>query len=448
MKYSELLMPAGSLTKLKTAIMYGADAVYCGMPDMNLRAATKMTVEELKEGIEFAHNQGKKVYLTLNLFTKNKDIARLPELVKSLNELNPDGVIISDPAVFMYVKEHAPQIKRHVSTQANVCSYETVKFWQDLGADMCVLGRETSFAELVEIKEKCPNIRLEAFIHGAMCMSYSGRCLISNFLADRSSNQGKCAHCCRWHYKVFVKKNGTTQEIEVTNEDQIFLKEDFREDELFEVIEDENGSYIMNSKDLCLMPKLPHILDAGIDCLKIEGRNKTEYYAGIVARTYRMAIDEYKNNPENWSADKYMAELDTLQNRGYTLGFYNGSVTNYDQNYNFTRTLGDYQFAGSIVEWQNDDAIFELRNFIEAGETIEFLAPNGENISHTFIEFEDASDGSITQKVSAGQGKQIRIKGLDKNILPTLTIARKKVVLKEDVQKLIDNAREIFKINQ
>ncbi len=444
MKYSELLMPAGSLTKLKTAIMYGADAVYCGMPDMNLRAATKMTLEELKEGIEYVHAHGKRIYLTLNLFTKNKDIARLPELVKSLNELSPDGVIISDPAVFMYVKEHAPHIKRHVSTQANVCSYETVQFWQNLGADLCVLGRETSFAELVEIKEKCPNIRLEAFIHGAMCMSYSGRCLISNFLADRSSNQGKCAHCCRWHYKVYVKKDGKKQEIEVTSDDKFYLQEDFRPDELMEIIEDENGSYIMNSKDLCLMPKLPEILDAGIDCLKIEGRNKTEYYAGIVARTYRKAIDDYKSNPKSWVAEPYMAELNTLQSRGYTLGFHNGSVTNLDQNYSFTRTLGDYQFAGSIVEWQENDAIFELRNFIEAGETIEFLSPNGDNISHTFQEFEDAIDGTITTKVSAGQGKKIRVRGLDRNILPTLTIARKKIELKPDAQELLDKARGVF----
>ncbi len=445
MKYSELLMPAGSLTKLKTAILYGADAVYCGMPDMNLRAATKMSIEELTEGIEFVRAHGKRIYLTLNLFTKNKDIARLPELVKTLNQLNPDGVIISDPAVFMYVKEHAPHIKRHVSTQANVCSYETVKFWQSLGADLCVLGRETSFEELSEIKTKCPEIRLEAFVHGAMCMSYSGRCLISNFLADRSSNQGKCAHCCRWHYKVYVKKNGKTEEVELTSDDQFFLKEDFREDELMEIIEDENGSYLMNSKDLCLMPKLPQILDAGIDCLKIEGRNKTEYYAGIVARTYRMAIDAYNKDPKSWSAEQYMQELNTLQNRGYTLGFFNGSVTNHDQNYSFTRTLGDYQFAGSIVEWQGNDAIFELRNFIQAGEQIEFLAPNGENIVCNFAEFEDAIDGTITQKVSAGQGKKIRIKGLDKNILPALTIARKKITLNQETQALLNTTREVFK---
>ena len=213
---SELLLPAGSLVKLKTAILYGADAVYAGTPDMSLRTQSKFSMQDIKEGIEFVHAHGKKIYLTLNLYTHNKDVVKLPHFVETLRELKPDGVLVADPGVFLYLKENAPELKRFVSTQANICSYQTVKFWQDLGADLCVLGREVSYDEMAEIRKQCPDIKLETFIHGAMCMSYSGRCLISNFLADRSANQGKCAHCCRWHYKLHLKlKDGTIKDVEI-----------------------------------------------------------------------------------------------------------------------------------------------------------------------------------------------------------------------------------------
>lgn len=457
MRESELLMPAGSLTKLKTAILYGADAVYAGTPDMSLRTQSAFTLEDLKEGIDFVRAHGKRIYLTLNLYTHNKDIEKLPHFVKTIRELKPDGVIMADPGVFRYFREHAPEIKRHISTQANVCSYETVNFWQDLGADLCVLGREVTFAELTEIREKCPNIRLETFVHGAMCMSYSGRCLISNFLANRSANQGKCAHCCRWHYKLNVRlKDGTIKDliIDENNKDlfEFLVEEDFRPGEFIEIMEDERGSYIMNSKDMCLLPRLDKILDLGIESLKIEGRNKTEYYAAIVARTYRKAIDDYREDPKNWDYKKYMGEIDTLQNRGYTLGFFEGELTDIAQNYEYTRTLGDWLFAGSIVEWQGEDAIFELRNHIEKGDWIEFLKPGTfENIRVIFNEFEDAETGEITLKVSAGQGKKIRIKakqfGIEnpKKILPELTIARRPAKLTEENEKLLRNVQEEYK---
>lgn len=449
---SELLLPAGSLVKLKTAILYGADAVYAGTPDMSLRVQSKMSLADIKEGIEFVHARGKKIYLTLNLFTKNADISKLPDFVKTIRELKPDGVIMADPGIFAYFKEFAPEIKRHISTQANVCSYQTVKFWEDLGADLCVLGREVSFAELKEIKKRS-NIKIESFMHGAMCMSYSGRCLISNFLADRSANQGKCAHCCRWHYKIKIRaKDGTIKDIEINEQNkdafEFFLQEDFRPDELYEVIEDEKGSYLMNSKDLCLMPRLDDLLSAGIDSLKVEGRNKTEYYAAIVARTYRQAIDDYYAAPKNWDYKKYMPELDTLQNRGYCLGFHDGQLTNLGQNYEYTRTLGDWQFAGSIVEWQENDAILELRNYIDSGEWIEFLSPNGENIRISFEEFEDAQTAEISNKVSAGQGKQIRIKNMAhlKEKLPQYSIARKPAPISTDNKKMLDNKKNEFEI--
>lgn len=342
----------------------------------------------------------------------NADVSKLPQFVETLRELKPDGVLIADPGVFEYVREHAPELNRFVSTQANICSSLAVKFWQNQGAKLCVLGREVSFSEMKQIRSECPDILLECFMHGAMCMSYSGRCLISNYLADRSANQGKCAHCCRWHYKLHLRlKDGSVKEIEINenNKDafEFLLEEEFRPGEYFEVIEDEHGGYILNSKDMCLMPRLNELLEIGIDSLKVEGRNKTEYYTGVVARAYRRAIDDYYKSPQDWDYRQYMDDLYTLQNRGYCLGFHDGKLTNVSQNYEYTRTLGDWLFAGSIVEWQGDDAVFEIRNYINPGEFIEFLIPGTlENIRLTLNEFEDAESGEFTARVSAGQGKK------------------------------------------
>ena len=458
MKKSELLLPAGSLTKLKTAILYGADAVYAGTPDMSLRTQSKISMDDLKEGIDFVHRHGKKIYLTLNLFMHNRDVEKLPHFVDTLRILQPDGVLIADPGVFKYVKEHAPELNLFVSTQANICSYLSVKFWQEQGAKLCVLGREVTFEEMKEIREKCPDILLECFMHGAMCMSYSGRCLISNYLADRSANQGKCAHCCRWHYKLHIKmKDGTLRELEINEQNkdmfEFLLEEEFRPGEFYEIAEDEHGGYILNSKDMCLLPRLNDLLSIGMDSLKVEGRNKTEYYAGIVARTYRKAIDDYYIDPEHWDWQKYMGELMTLQNRGYCLGFHDGKLTNISQNYEYTRTLGEWLFAGSIVEWQGDDAIFELRNCIEPNEEIEFLSPyNMENIKIRLPQFVDAKTGEITPRVSAGQGKQIRIpaEAFDlnpdevKQKLPQFTIARKKNPLHGENAEMLEHKKAEF----
>lgn len=456
---SELLLPAGSLVKLKTAILYGADAVYAGTPDMCLRAQSKFTLEELQEGINFVHEHGKKIYLTLNLFMHNRDVEKLPTFVETLRQLQPDGVLIADPGVFMYVKEHALELNLFVSTQANICSAQAVKFWQSQGAKLCVLGREVTFEEMKDIRNQCPDILLECFMHGAMCMSYSGRCLISNYLADRSANQGKCAHCCRWHYKLHLRlKDGTIKELEI-NEDnknafEFLIEEDFRPGEYYEIMEDENGGYMLNSKDMCLMPRLPDLLGIGMDSLKVEGRNKTEYYAAIVARTYRQAIDDWYQNPNTWDYTKYMDDLYTLQNRGYCLGFHDGKLTNISQNYEYTRTLGDWLFAGSIVEWQGDDAIFEVRNYIDSGEFIEFLIPNGlNNIRLVLSEFEDADSGEITSKVSAGQNKRIRIRSQSwgkpieeiKKLLPQYVIARKLLPLQGENRQMLDRKKLEFR---
>lgn len=458
MKKAELLLPAGSLVKLKTAILYGADAVYAGTPDMSLRTQSKFTLEDLEEGIAFAHAHGKKIYLTLNLYIHNEEAEKLPQFVATLRRLQPDGVLVADPGVFYYLQEHAPELKRFVSTQANICSWQTVKFWQKMGASLCVLGREVTFAEMREIREKCPDILLECFIHGAMCMSYSGRCLISNFMADRSANKGKCAHCCRWHYKMHLRlRDGTIKEIELNPDNakafEFLLEEEFRPGEYYEVVEDEHGGYLLNSKDMCLMPRLNDILSIGMDSLKVEGRNKTEYYAGTVARAYRQAIDSWYADPQNWDYRKYINDLYALQNRGYCLGFHDGKLTNISQNYEYTRTMGEWLFAGSIVEWQGDDAIMEVRNYINGGEPIEFLIPNSmENLSLTLNEFEDAQSGEITPRVSAGQGKKIRLrpkvwnKPLSevKKLLPQHVIARKFEGLKGENAEMYARKKDEF----
>ena len=455
---AELLLPAGSLVKLKTAVLYGADAVYAGTPDMSLRTQSSFTLEDLQKGINFVHDHGKKIYLTLNLFMHNRDVEKLPHFLDTLRQLKPDGILIADPGVFQYVKDHAPELNRFVSTQANICSWQAVKFWQSQGAKLCVLGREVTFEEMKEIRTKCPDILLECFMHGAMCMSYSGRCLISNYLADRSANQGKCAHCCRWHYKLHLRlKDGTVKEIEINDQNkdmfEFLIEEEFRPGEYFEVMEDEHGGYMLNSKDMCLMPRLNDLLSIGMDSLKVEGRNKTEYYAAVVARVYRQAIDDYYRSPETWDYHKYMDDLYTLQNRGYCLGFHDGKLTNISQNYEYTRTLGEWLFAGSIIEWQGDEAVFEVRNYINKGEFIEFLIPNGlQNLRITFDEFEDADTGAITEKVSARQGKKIRLKAKNfdrpiaeiKKLLPQYVIARKPAQLPEDQQTMLNHKKDEF----
>lgn len=441
---SELLMPAGSLLKMKTAILYGADAVYCGTPDLSLRTKSAFTLEELVEGIEFAHAHGAKVYLTLNLFSHNKDFEKLPRFVDTVKKVSPDGVIIADPGVFQYVKENAPNLELHVSTQANVCSWMTTKFWQDQGAELVVLAREVSFAEMKEIREKCPDVKLEMFVHGAMCMTYSGRCLLSNFMAERGANQGNCAQSCRWKYKLHIKlKDGTVEELEINEENkemfEFLMEEEFRPGEFIPIEEDLRGAYMLNSKDLCLLPKLPEIIDLGIDSLKVEGRHKTNYYAAMVAWAYRQAMDDYRDDPDNWSAEPYMRHLESVQNRGYTIAFHEGRLTNLAHNYDNAKSIAAYEYAGFIREWQGDDMIYEIKNTTESGDLIEFISPKlREPVRVRLQEFEDSETGEKTEKVSAGQNKAIRIpasifEGLDqsklRDLLPTLTVARKKKIL-------------------
>lgn len=412
---SELLMPAGSLAKLKTAVLYGADAVYLGTPDMSLRTKAEFSLEQIQEGIDFAHKFGKRVYLTLNLFSHNKDVPKLEEYVATIRDIKPDGVIIADPGVFQYVKDNASEVPLHISTQSNVCSWLSVKFWKDMGADLCVLAREVSYAELSEIREKCPDIKLETFVHGAMCMTYSGRCLLSNFMAERGANQGNCANSCRWGYKVHLKlRDGTVQELEIdesnVNMFEFLLEEGARPGELMPIEESENESYILNSKDLCLMPKLDQYLELGIDSLKVEGRNKSVYYVAVVARIYRKAMDDWAKDPDNWNPKPYMDELMNVSNRGYTLAFHDGRLTNYAHNYEQTQTIGEWEFAGIITDVTDDAFHMEIKNKLIAGDVLEFLPPDGnDTILLRLYEYENTRNSEVTEFINAGTKPVIRI---------------------------------------
>lgn len=413
-KKPELLLPAGSLLKLKTAFLYGADAVYAGTPEMSLRAKSKFPLEDMEEGISFAHEKGKKVYLTLNLFSHNRDIAKLENHIKTIKHLLPDGIIVSDPGIFKYIKQEMPAMPLHISTQANVCSWMTADFWKNMGADLCVLGREVSFNEALEIREKCKDIKLEIFVHGAMCISYSGRCLMSAFMASRSANQGACAHSCRWKYKS-----------------KLVMEEELRPGEYFEMYEDERGSYIMNSKDLCLMLKLDKILAAGFDSLKIEGRNKSAYYAAQTARAYRKAIDDYFNDPSAWAPEPYMRELATLQNRGYTLGFFDGIPSSQAQDYSDTSSKSDWRNIGYVKENRGNSLVIDLRNKIVKGDKIEILSPyKFEPEIITIDGLIDGFDGSQAASVAPGREKQTAIISIDPQkarFFPELTVIRMKI---------------------
>jgi putative protease len=443
---SELLMPAGSLEKLKVAVLYGADAVYLGTPDMSLRTKSDFSLEDVIEGVGFAHQHGVRVYLTLNLFAHNKDVTKLDTFIDTAKTIQPDGLIIADPGVFQYVRDRAPEIPLHVSTQANVCSSLSVRFWQSQGAELVVLAREVSFDELTEIRRDCPDVRLEAFVHGAMCMTYSGRCLLSNFMCERGANQGNCANSCRWNYKVHLRlKDGTVQELVIDDSNremfEFLLEEEVRPGELMPIIEDARGSYILNSKDLCLLPKLDEYLRLGIDSLKVEGRNKSMYYVAVVARAYRMAIDAWRRDPDAWTPEPYMAELDRVPSRGYTLAFHDGRLTNLAHGYQHTGQVADVEFAG-FVEAQDDEAlIVDVRNRLDAGDVLEFVPPRGEGVIRLRLyEFEVVGRSDRLDVMHPGTGLRLRIPfalfdqeepTTLRQRLPVLTVIRKEKPLTE-----------------
>ena len=365
MRKTELLIPAGSLDVLKTAVIYGADAVYLGGEAFGLRAKAKnFTNEEIMEGIKFAHDHGVKVYITANILAHNDDLAGVEEYFEELKTIRPDALIISDPGVFTIAKRVLPDIEIHISTQANNTNYGTYLFWHELGAKRVVSARELSLKEIKEIREHIPeDMEIESFIHGAMCISYSGRCLLSNFFTGRDANQGACTHPCRWKYSVV---------------------EETRPGEYMPVYENERGTYIFNSKDLCMIEHVPEMIDAGIDSFKIEGRMKTALYVATVARTYRKAIDDYLENPEKYKANMewYKEEIGKCTYREFTTGFYFGKPTSETQIYDSNTYVKNYIYLGTAEERDaRGFAKIEQKNKFSVGETIEIMKPDGRNIS-------------------------------------------------------------------
>lgn len=389
-KLPELLAPAGTLDAFKTAILYGADAIYAGLPGFSMRARAKITTEEVKQGISMAHAAGKKVYLAFNLFAHENDYANMPRVSQVIRYLGPDALIVADPGVMMWVRENHPDMPIHVSTQANICSAQSVRFWHAAGARLCVLSREVSHAEFCRIRAACPDVGLEIFIHGAMCMSYSGRCLLSNFIAGRPANRGACIQPCRWKYDVILREHESGLEMPLAQDDR--------------------GAYIMNSKDLCLMPRLADVLRAGPDSLKIEGRNRSEYYVGSVVNAYRTAMDAYAANPDAFNPAPFMDALNRLETRGYTTAFFDGPVGPDAHNYESSRSTSPCQAAGVITDVRPDAVVMELRNEIVAGDEITFVIPG--QIAGCTVRLPrviDAATGEIRPKMSAGQHNSLII---------------------------------------
>ncbi|GMO45428.1 MAG: U32 family peptidase [Termitinemataceae bacterium] len=349
-----LVLPAGTSAGIETAFLYGADAVYAGVPGMSLRAKAKITIEEMENFISLSHSKGKKIFLALNLFLRNSDEDNLSFFANVIKQLKPDALIVSDAGVFDFFRKNAQEIPLHISTQANICSLSTAKFWHSLGASQIVLGREVTFSEIKHIiKNKPAHLAIEMFVHGAMCMSFSGRCLLSSYMASRSANSGECAHACRWNYKMYIE-------------------EETRPGLFMPIEEDDRGAYILNSKDLCMMSHLHEILEAGIDALKVEGRNKSEYYVASAARAYSSAMNDFYNKGSIDTA-MYCAELDKLQNRGYCDGFFNGAPS---QNYETTTSDSDWRVAMQVTGHTADGVTIFLKNGFPAGTPIEFLSPH------------------------------------------------------------------------
>lgn len=348
----EVLSPAGSLEKLKFAVDFGADAVYLGGKLFNLRAkASNFTLEEIEEGIEYAHKRGVKVYITLNAFARNEDFKGIKNFIEEVKPLKPDAFIVSDLGVLKTVKERAPEIELHVSTQANTTNYRAVELYRELGVSRVVLARELSIKEIKEIKEKVPEVELEIFVHGAMCMAYSGRCLLSNYLSYRESNKGACSQSCRWKY---------------------YLVEETRPGEFFPIEEDESGTYIFNSKDLCALPLLPQLMETGVDSLKIEGRVKSSYYVAITTSVYKKAVKLIKEKGEDAFKKELPALLEELRkvsHRPYTLGFLKREEEIL-QHYESSSYIREFKFLGVFKEGK-----WQVRNKVKLNEEVELFLP-------------------------------------------------------------------------
>lgn len=393
MEKIELLAPAGDLEKLKTAVDYGADAVYFGGEMFSLRAgAGNLSLEEMKEGIRYAHKKGVRCYLTMNIFAHNGDILPLEDYLIKLKALDIDAFIVSDPGILCMIRQAIPDAEIHISTQANMTNYKTAQFWQAQGVKRIVLARELTFDEIRELnRQLAGQMELEAFVQGAMCISYSGRCLLSNFMIERDANRGQCAHPCRWKYA---------------------LVEEQRPGEYYPVEEDERGTYILNSRDLCMIEHIPELIASGITSAKIEGRMKSSFYVATVVGAYRKAIDSYYKDPERYEfRTQWMEELKKVSHREFTTGFYFNQPTNKDQNYQTSAYTRDYTFIGVVRDYdpKTGMAVVEQRNKMTVGEEIEVFGPYTDHFTQKLTVLLDEQGNPLTSAPHPQQILQIKL---------------------------------------
>ena len=394
MRKAELLAPAGSFEKAKIAFMYGADAVYAGTSSLSLRTRADMQNDDLEKTIKYAHEIGKKVYVTLNIFAWDEKYEEIIEMAKKLNKLKPDGIIAADGGVIETLKEYAPNVPINVSTQANIVSLQDCKFWQKNGAKRMILARELNKKQLKYIMENKPkDMEIEIFIHGAICFAFSGRCFLSDFLSCRSANLGDCAQSCRWSYNLYAEESnnpGNFMPIETS----------------------EYGTSIFSSKDLCLIKELPEIIDMGVDSLKIEGRLKTEYYLASVINSYRNAIDDYQKDPKNYDYTKYLKELEKVKTRGLTTFYFNDRNNKDIQEYSGRKYNEHYEFGGKVVEYKKDISTIEIKNKLMIGDILEIIVPNQiEPVSFKIEELYEEETKNPIKEISPGiKGQKVKIK--------------------------------------
>lgn len=420
MKNLEILAPAGNLLKARTALFSGADAIYLGIPDFSLRVRINdFNTEALETAINEAHNLKKKAYVTLNIFAHNKHLEKLPAYVKQLKKIKPDALIISDPGVMAVVKKYWPEAEIHLSTQANCTNAAAAKFWYDAGVTRVVLGREVTLSEIQEIHKAVPRLELEYFIHGAMCMAYSGRCFLSKELVDRSGNLGDCAQPCRWEYSIKARNH----------------------EEEFDLVEEEHGTYLLNSKDLCLLEYLPELIKAGVVSFKIEGRAKSVYYQAVVAGIYARALVFLKkeHTQAQWLKEvKYLKNelVNKLVHRGYTSGFLLG--TKAEQNLTSANHLSDWEFCGQAVEAAPDffkpklkageqALYFQVHNTIKVKDQVEIIGPKYDIIKVRPAKLFDAKTGESLENAHGGGGSRIAMM-IIKGQVPILSVLRRKIV--------------------
>ena len=394
MNKPELLAPAGSFEKAKIAFMYGADAVYCGTASLSLRSRAEVDDDDLKRTIEYAHSIGKKVYAAINIYAWDETYEEIRKQARMLNKIKVDGIIIADGGVVDIVKEEAPDVDIHISTQANIVSAHSAIFWYKNGAKRVILARELNKEQIKKICKETPmGLETEIFVHGAICFGYSGRCYLSDFLASRSANLGDCAQSCRWSYNLYAEETNNPGN-------------------LMPIEHDEKGTYIFSSKDLCLIKEIPEIIRMGVDSLKIEGRLKTEYYLATVINSYRAAIDDYIKNPSSYDYTKYLNELEKVKTRGLTTFYFNDRNNKDFQEYDGKQYNPEYEFGGKVVEYNEEKSIIEIKNKLFVGDTLEIIVPGQIEVYKFKIEhLWDIETDEVIESISPGKkGQKVKIK--------------------------------------